>query len=147
MKEILLVLLLGFFSLPILAEGDGASVTDEEASVMDDAYAENAEVDDELDEESSEEDVVDETAEEEDAASDQGKAVTQPPQAEVAKPAMPLNPDLVGPVIDGETLGQAIAELGSGRQGIRTPEAAAAESQKENTLATDLQQGLNNITG
>lgn len=64
MKELLFVLLLGFFSLPILAEGEGDSVIDEEASVMDDAYAENVEGDEELDEEGSEE---------EDADSDQKK--------------------------------------------------------------------------
>ena len=92
--------------------------------------------------------MVDETAEEDAAPVDQGKAVTEEaPQAEATQPVAPLNADLVGPVIDRETLGQAITELGSARQEVRAPEAAAAESQKENTLATDLQQGLNNITG
>tara|TARA_B000000565_G_scaffold103496_1_gene77338 strand:- start:15100 stop:15540 length:441 start_codon:yes stop_codon:yes gene_type:complete len=146
MKELLLVLLLGLFSLPILAEGDGTSVTDEEASVMDDADADDI-GSEELDKESSEEDVVDATTEEEVTPVDQGKAVADTPQAEAAPPATLLNPDLVGPVIDRETLGQAITELGSARQEVRTPEAAAAETAKENTLATDLQQGLNNITG
>ncbi|PLX30263.1 MAG: hypothetical protein C0582_01785 [Alphaproteobacteria bacterium] len=68
----------------------------------------------------------------------------QPPQVVVAPSQPPAirTPDQVGPVVDQETLGQAMTEISSGPAALKTPEAQEGESKEQNSLALDLQQGL-----
>jgi|AntRauTorckE6833_2_1112554.scaffolds.fasta_scaffold25261_2 hypothetical protein len=153
MRYFLLLFILCVSFAPLSAEEAVDEVSDEEAANISTAE----EGDDDLDVDASDEDEGSENSKnpEEGLAADQEEGQQgaeqapqprqeQPPQAVVAPSQPPAirTPDQVGPVVDQETLGQAMTEISSGAGDLKTPEAQAGESKEQNSLALDLQQGL-----